>query len=599
MQHGKTLLATSILLSLNLVNPADASPSTFSVLHNFDSTNGANPTRGVTQAADGSLYGTTTLGGNGRTQTEGLYQGSSVGTLYKLDSNNNFSILYDFNGLSKGGDPDGGVILTADGSLLGTTYTSQALAGVAYKLDASGTYSVLTVGPGNHDYFSGKLALASDGSLYGSVTGQSANQNGYIYKLDPNHTFTEIHNFTGQDGSAPKDGVTLGPDGSLYGTTTNFGDLHYASAGSVFKITAAGVFSTLHFFDDASAGIPDSQLILANDGSLYGVTLGGGGLDANGNGYGALYKIAANGIFSLLHTFDATGYSPVGLTLGNDGSFYGAAQLGGKNGYGIIYKLDPNGNYSVLHDFTNTDGDQPNAVAIGQDGNLYGTTYSGGQLGYGTIFRLSQAPTQAVTSTTLSASNTTATQGQAITFKATVAATTGQVSVPTGTVNIEDNGTLLGTATLNAGVASYSSTGLNAGTHSITANYAGDSSHTSSTSAAVSITITAVTKPPIAVNQAFTLDIDKHKPVTIAAPGLLTGDSAPSHKPLSVAGTSSSTPRTINLAHGSVALYADGHFIYTPDKSKATCNETVTFTYQVTDGTALSNTATVKLNLTD
>src|SRR5207237_1401041 len=55
-----------------------------------------------------------------------------------------------------------------------------------------------------------------------------------------------------------------------------------------------------------------------------------------------------------------------------------------------------------------------------------------------------------------------------------------------GTVTFNDGSTTLGTATLAAGVARFSTSSLGQATHSITAVYAGDTNHNTSTSAALS-----------------------------------------------------------------------------------------------------------------
>ena len=74
--------------------------------------------------------------------------------------------------------------------------------------------------------------------------------------------------------------------------------------------------------------------------------------------------------------------------------------------------------------------------------------------------------------------------GQAVTFSATVSsAVTGDTLVPTGKVTFNDGTTALGTGTLNSsGVATFQTSNLAVGTHSITAQYAGDANFTGSTS---------------------------------------------------------------------------------------------------------------------
>jgi len=99
------------------------------------------------------------------------------------------------------------------------------------------------------------------------------------------------------------------------------------------------------------------------------------------------------------------------------------------------------------------------------------------------------------TATALVSSQNPQIQGATVTFTATV--TTLGTNPPTGTVNFNDGNTQIGSGTLStvgtAQVATFSTTTLAIGTHSITAIYAGDSNNAGSTSAPVSQVITAIT----------------------------------------------------------------------------------------------------------
>ena len=95
------------------------------------------------------------------------------------------------------------------------------------------------------------------------------------------------------------------------------------------------------------------------------------------------------------------------------------------------------------------------------------------------------------TTTTLSASATSAVVGTGITFTAQVSPASGSI-VATGTVTFKDGSTALGTGTLDGtGKVTYVTSALTVSTHSITAVYGGDTGNNSSTSAALTITITA------------------------------------------------------------------------------------------------------------
>jgi hypothetical protein len=105
---------------------------------------------------------------------------------------------------------------------------------------------------------------------------------------------------------------------------------------------------------------------------------------------------------------------------------------------------------------------------MGMDLSDYMVNYTNGTL----------TVTQASTITSLSVSSTSITAGQSITLTAQVAsATTG---TPTGIVSFFDGATLLSTVPLSGGAASYSTTSLSSGTHTLTATYSGDVNFTAS-----------------------------------------------------------------------------------------------------------------------
>ncbi len=106
---------------------------------------------------------------------------------------------------------------------------------------------------------------------------------------------------------------------------------------------------------------------------------------------------------------------------------------------------------------------------------------------------ITQTVTALATTTTLTSSSQTTLAGQSVTLTATVAASTtsGTTGDPTGTVQFLDGTTVIASETLNStGVATLTTSTLSGGTHSITANYLGNTSFASSTSSAVVQTVT-------------------------------------------------------------------------------------------------------------
>ncbi|HLV85893.1 MAG TPA: Ig-like domain-containing protein [Candidatus Sulfotelmatobacter sp.] len=88
--------------------------------------------------------------------------------------------------------------------------------------------------------------------------------------------------------------------------------------------------------------------------------------------------------------------------------------------------------------------------------------------------------------TTLSSSINPVAVGEAVTFTAVVS---GQSGTPTGTVNFDVNGSESLGVTLTGGTATFPSTFNSSGSASVTANYSGDGTYSSSTSAAFTQTV--------------------------------------------------------------------------------------------------------------
>lgn len=91
---------------------------------------------------------------------------------------------------------------------------------------------------------------------------------------------------------------------------------------------------------------------------------------------------------------------------------------------------------------------------------------------------LNQVVNPAATTTTVTSSANPSSQGQSVTFRATVTTSTGVNSA--GTVTFTAGGTTLGTATLSANVASVSTSALPAGTTVVQATYNGETDFTGS-----------------------------------------------------------------------------------------------------------------------
>lgn len=148
-------------------------------------------------------------------------------------------------------------------------------------------------------------------------------------------------------------------------------------------------------------------------------------------------------------------------------------------------------------------------------------TYNGNATYNASTGALTQKVIKASTATTLTSSIHPSVFGQAVTFTATVTSATPGVS---GSVQFFDGGALLHTSSLLGGKETFTTTGLAAGSHSITASFVGNTNFTASTSAAVSQTVNkASTKTTMtsSVNPTVSGQLVKFTAtVAVVAPGM-------------------------------------------------------------------------------
>jgi uncharacterized repeat protein (TIGR03803 family) len=163
--------------------------------------------------------------------------------------------------------------------------------------------------------------------------------------------------------------------------------------------TPGTALATLHWFgSNTGDGQTPNGLMQANDGDLYGTTQSGG--ISGSSGYGTIFKITTNGLFTTLVPFTEASYTlgdrPLAaLVEDTNGNFYGTTELGGTNLVGNIFQLTPGNTLTNLYSFTGgDDGSNPSVpLVLGTDGNLYGSTPTGGNFGHGNIFQMTPAGT--------------------------------------------------------------------------------------------------------------------------------------------------------------------------------------------------------------
>jgi uncharacterized repeat protein (TIGR03803 family) len=397
-----------------------AGTATETVLYRFaGGADGAHPVAALLGAAGGVFYGTTQSGGS--------YGYGTVFKLIPSGSAYTKTTLYNFAGGSDGATPLGSVIADSNGTLYGTTSAGGNCSvvsggcGTVFALIPTGAaYAerILHRFGGHSEGLEpmGTLIADTSGALYGTTAfGGLAGNYGTAFRLvhtANGYVAQVLYRFrSGGDGANPIDGDGLLPTaaGTLFGTTRNGGSSLCASGcGTVFSLTPeAGAYNEhiVHRFTQADGANPSASVIIDASGALYGTTEMGGQF-----AFGTVFRLAPTGLVTDLHAFSGVapdGFEPTTRLIGDaKGALYGTTAYGGScdiaplYSCGNIFKLTPTAkgfSESILVNFSGgSDGAIPQASLITSSaGTLYGTTaYGGGSPacigGCGTIYKVVQ-----------------------------------------------------------------------------------------------------------------------------------------------------------------------------------------------------------------
>jgi uncharacterized repeat protein (TIGR03803 family) len=257
-------------------------------------------------------------------------------------------------------------------------------------------------GGGDGANSSAALIQATDGNFYGTTYAGGTPNAGTVFRMTPAGVVTIMHTFTGMaDGGSPFAALMQAGDGDLYGTTYSGGA---SGNGTVFRMSLSGLFTTVYNFAGGSDGSnPHAALIQATDGNFYGTTQFGGTSNR-----GTLFGMTAGGVITVRYSFTggfdgAYPYAP--LIQAADGNLYGTCYAGDIATFGRVFKSTLSGVVTVMHTFTGGgDGaDSSSPLFQTSDGAFYGTTNFGGASGLGVVFRVSNAPPTPFTDNTLTA----------------------------------------------------------------------------------------------------------------------------------------------------------------------------------------------------
>ena len=308
----------------------------------------------------------------------------------------NLHVLHNFTQQEAGQNGPDGVIIDQAGNLYGTTYNGgDNNAGFAYKLARFANWLLDPLfsffGGYNGGQPSGAI-LGPNGTLYGGAQGGIENcgtggsrQCGLVFNLKPQPTacLTSLcswienvpYRFSSEsDGAGAVVVSASDQEGNLYGVTT-FGGTY--DAGTVFELTPSGgawTKTTLYSFTGGSDGDNPTQVLVGNDGNLYGVA---GGIDFQP---GLVFQLTPSGgqwMESVLHNFGGSN-TVVNLVQDAAGNLYGTVVVNPFGPNGLIFVLEKTGSGWVFSDYVVHHGqmgqyDLLNNLTINADGKLYGT----------------------------------------------------------------------------------------------------------------------------------------------------------------------------------------------------------------------------------
>jgi hypothetical protein len=347
--------------------------------------------------------------------------------------------------VSSSSGPTGTVQFFDGATSLGTAPLSGGVASLTTSALTAGTHSITATYGGNTNF------AGSTSSAVTQTVNPASTATALTSSLDPSVfgqpvTFTATVTPSGPTGSVQfSDGVN-----SLATVTVSGGTASFTTS----TLAVGTHFITATYSGDANfTGSTSSSLTQAVSASVINTTT-------------ALTSSLNPSTFGQLITFSAT-VSPSSGATGNvtfkDGSSILGTSALGTNGVATLSTSSlAGGTHSITAEYS---GD---------------TTHSGS-----TSSALSQTVNNASTTTTLTSNDNPSKSGQAVTFTATVSP-----SSATGTVQFFDGSSLLGSAPLNSGQASFTTSSLSAAKHSITAVYGGNGGFNGSSSAVLTQNVT-------------------------------------------------------------------------------------------------------------
>lgn len=244
----------------------------YRVLFDFSDSTGYNAYGSLFQATNGKLYGMSIYGGGA----------INYGVLFEYDiTSSTFTKILDFDGTSNGGRPYGSLIQAANGKLYGlTSIGGYYNGGVLFEYDTqTSTYTKkIDFTSGSRPY--GSLFEASNGKLYGLTNSGGINNYGALFEYDiASSSLTKKVDFDRvSHGEEPYGSLVESSVGKLYGLVNN-GGANFEGVLFEYNFINSTFTKKIDFDEYPKGKDPYGSLIKASNNKLYGMTSSGGSYD--------------------------------------------------------------------------------------------------------------------------------------------------------------------------------------------------------------------------------------------------------------------------------------------------------------------------------
>ena len=347
-------------------------------------------------------------------------------------------------------------------------------------------------------------------------------------------------------------------------TWTNPADITYGTALGGTQLNAAATYSSTNVPGTFTYSSPAGTILNAGNAQTISVTF----TPTDTNSFLAVTtNIAIN-----------VAKAPLTITANDTNKIYGAALPAFTAAYTGFVNGDTTNNLTALATLattattTSAAGTYP-ITASNAGSTNYSFNYVDGVLTIG----------QSASSGVVVSSANPAIPGSNVTFTATISAVAPGVGTPSGTVNFRIDGSVAGSGTLSGGVATFTTSSLALGTHTVVAEYAGDANFTGTTNALASNQV--INTPPVAGDDSIERSATTGVKVRLST--LLANDSDADGDTL----TPTVSTTSVN---GATIRVSGGWVFYTPPAGFTNADS---FTYTITDGRGGSAVATVSVTI--